>query len=336
MHTRESILKRLEVNPFILAPMEAVNCASFRVLCKRRGAEFIYTDMIDADDFVDTAKEVGVEQAVKILVNPKDEERDSLVIQLGGGNIENLLFTIRAVAKYAVWIDYNLGCPLPTMLGKKGGVYLMKHPNQLYPKITQMVEVCAKENRLFSVKIRAGWDEESRNAVEIAQTLEKLGVWLITIHPRTRKQLYRDRADWVLAREVVSGVSIPVVLSGDVTNAYMAHMAFSHVKCNAIMCARGAKHNPSLFRELRSYYTTRAQPLKPLDLYVKSTADSQNDFLEWLKLYSVLENRYKLSEIVDHARWTLRGGKNAAVLTEKLSQAQSEDEVIAIVKRVVF
>jgi tRNA-dihydrouridine synthase B len=336
MQLPSSILERLQKNPFILAPMEAVNCASFRVLCKRRGAEFVFTDMIDADDFVAKANEVGLDEAVKILINPQDEEADSLVIQLGGANLENILFTIRAVAKYAVWIDYNLGCPLTSMLGKKGGVYLMKHPNQLYPKVSAIVGLCDELGKPFSVKLRAGWDEDSLNAVEIAKELEKLGVALVTIHPRTRKQLYKDRANWQLARDVKSALSIPVILSGDVTNAYMAHMAFAHVKCDAIMCARGAKHNPSLFRELKSYYATRIQPVKPLELYVKSTHQAQNDFYEWLSLYKSIENRYRLSEIIDHARWTIRGAKNAAALTEELGTVTTEDKIKICVSHLIF
>ncbi len=309
------IRKELAQNPFILAPMEAVNCTSFRLLCQRRGAPFVYSDVIDADVFCEYAQTHTKAEAVAKYINPHVEER--LVVQLGGRNIENLKIVMDA-CPFAQWFDLNVGCPLGYMLGKKGGCYLMKHPDQLYTLVTELVTHAKKLGKGFSVKIRSGWDDKSINAVEIAKGLQDIGICLLTIHPRTRKDLYSKKADWALARKVADALTIPVCLSGDVTNAHSAHAAFNQTKCDAIMCGRGAKHNPSIFTELTTYYKTKQLPTKPSMLYCKTAQNAITDFFEWFALYSQIEQRFSVSEILDHARWTIRGAKNASILQEKL------------------
>jgi tRNA-dihydrouridine synthase B len=333
MIMQAQIGKVIPENPFFLAPMEAVNCASFRVLCRRRGASAVYTDMIDADIFMEDAMKSGKESAVKRFVNPQSEEAP-LAVQLGGAKIDNLCSAAEILQNHAAFIDYNAGCPLSYMLGKKGGVYLSKHPDQLY-KIIKAMRLAITIP--FTVKIRAGWDDATKNAPEVAKQLELLGVDAIAIHPRTRKQLYSERADWPLARKVKESVKVPVILSGDVTNTYMAHMAFLHTKCDFMMCARGAKNNPSLFSHLDRYWKgKREQPQKPLTLYDKKEGEPQKDFEEFLRLYSQRESRNSLTEIRDHALWTSRECANSDSVKQQLMSARDADEILSIIKRISF
>lgn len=323
-------------NPFILAPMEAVNCASFRVLCKRRGAGLVFTDMIDADYFMEAVKSKGEEYAVNKYINPQKEERP-LCVQIGGGKVETLVLASKIISKYCDMIDYNVGCPLGYMLGKKGGVYLMKHPN-----ILEKIVIALRKNISlpFSVKIRSGWDSDSENALEVSLMLERLGVDAITIHGRTRKQLYRRRANWPLVRKIKESVKIPVILSGDVTNSYMAHMAFLHTKCDFIMCARGAMNNPSIFKSLNNYYDNwiklGVEPEKPENTYCKNKEEVVLDFLEFLELYKSIEHRYRFSELQDHAIWSVREAKNNSLLKQNILNAKTEKELIKIIKKSVF
>ena len=330
-------IKDLELeNPFILAPMEAVNCASFRLLCKKRGAGLVFTDMIDADKFIEFLQETSKEEAVSKYINPQSKERP-LCIQIGGGKIETLLETARVVSKYCDMIDYNVGCPLGYMLGKKGGVYLMKHPEQLKKIVTAL----RKEIKLpFSVKIRSGWDPKSINAVEVSKMLEEVGVDAITVHGRTRKELYRKRADWKLVREVKEAVKVPVILSGDVTNPYMAHMAFIHTKCDFVMVARGAMNNPSIFKHLndysKEYNENKTEPSKPSTTYEKRKEEVILDFEEFLELYNKVEKRYRFSELQDHAIWSVREAKNNSLLKQEIINSKTEQELIEIVRKSVY
>jgi len=315
-------------SPFFLAPMEAVNCASFRVLCKQRGAGLVYTDMIDADIFMEFVRSHSEQEAIDKFINPQPDE-SPLVVQLGGPNAKNLCDAIQIIQPIAAMIDLNVGCPLGYMLGKKGGVYLMKHPDQLYKIVTAMRQTCTIP---FSVKLRAGWDDKSKNAVEVALELERLGVDAVTIHGRTRTQRYRERADWPLVRNVADALSIPVILSGDVTNAYMARMGFAHTHCDYIMIARGAQMNPSVITALRLFETAIT---KPLTRYEKSSA-AITDYEDFVRLYTEREKRFSLSELRDHALWTVVEATNASFLKESLLGAQSVDELLAVVRKAKF
>ncbi|MCF7872156.1 tRNA-dihydrouridine synthase family protein [Candidatus Woesearchaeota archaeon] len=319
-------------NPFFLAPMEAVNCASFRILCKKRGAGLIFTDMIDADIFMEKVSEIGELKTINQLINPQTEEKP-LAIQLGGSNIETLKKTIQIIEPIAELIDYNIGCPLPYMLGKKGGCYLMKHPDQLYKIIKELRPIIKKP---LTIKMRSGWDKNTINALEIAKELEKLGVNAITIHPRTRKQKYMERADWTLIKKIKENINIPIILSGDVTNTYMAHMAFAHTKADFLMIGRGAKNNPSIFEELNNYWKLKKQPKKPLTTYNKKTEQVRRDFKYFMELYNKIENRNNLSELKDHTIWFAKECQNNKEITQKILQAKNKVMLHKIINKVYF
>lgn len=326
-------------NQFFLAPMEAVNCAAFRVLCRELGAGLIYTDMIDADLFFHYAKENSVEEAIKKFVNPQPDE-SPLAIQIGGAKSESLVFAINALEKNCQVIDFNIGCPLGYMLGKKGGAYLSKHPDQLYKLITTIRKATKKP---LTVKMRSGWDDSSINAKEIALALEKLGVDAITLHPRTRTKEYRGSADWALAKSVADALTIPFILSGDVTNVKTARLAFDKVGCDYIMLGRAAQKNPVIFSDLEEAIIFKdAKPEQPQQSagkksrYGKDAKKILSAFRRFITLYHEREHNHSFRQLQDYTLWFSKECKNNKQVTQDILKATTEEQLDEIMSKLVF
>ena len=321
---------RLE-NPFFLAPMDGVNSASFRLLCRKRGASLIYTGLIHADGIVELNKQLGEEEAIKKLINPVKEEKP-LAIQLVGKNIDNLKESVNIIEKYADLIDFNAGCPSTNVLANKEGAFFSKHPEQMYKVLSKLRE----EVKLpFTVKIRSGWDSNSINAVEVAKEIENIGLDGLAIHPRTRKQMYSDKADWKLVKEIKEKVNIPVILSGDVFNVPLTKKAFEVTNTDFIMLGRAARVNPSLFTQVNDFWSKDEMKI-PGKTYGKEYVDPVKDYLEYLEYYKTLENRYSVSELRDHSLWTAVECKNVKEIKRNLMQCQTEEEIVKIIKEMEF
>lgn len=305
---------------YFLAPMEGVTRTPFRILCRRRGASIVTTDMIDADTFCGIADVRGLEAAIDEQIEPHEEDRP-LTIQLGGSNPDTLVRAARILEPYAVIIDLNSGCPTGKTFEHGGGCTLMRDPERLYAIAKAMREAIEKP---FTIKLRKGW--ESPQAIEIAQVLERIGVDGITIHPRTRAQRYSDRADWAYARKLKEALRIPVTLSGDITNASSAREALETTGCDYLMIGRAAKQHPSIFSHLDEdtglgYGKFGTQPIE--------------DFLEWLELYHA-SKRYRLSEVRDHALWAVSEAENAKDLKRAINDARDEENVVICVREARF
>src|SRR3989344_3660041 len=199
--------KILEENKLILAPMEAVNCTAFRLLCKKYGAGWVYSPMIYADSVVALSDEIGKKEAVKRLVNPVDEERP-LSIQIGGRDIEKLKFASSVLSKHAELIDINFGCPVNNILACKAGGYFVKHPDKMMKVVKAVIEGSSVP---VTAKIRIGWDEDSINAVDVCKRLEETGVDSIAIHGRTVKQMYQSGHRWDVIAQCKKAVNVPVI-----------------------------------------------------------------------------------------------------------------------------
>lgn len=316
-------------NPFFLAPMQAVNCAAFRVLCKELGAGLVYTDMIDADIFFDYAKETCIKDAITKFINPQPDEQP-LAIQLGGAKAESLIFTIKAIESYCALIDFNIGCPLGYMLGKKGGAYFSKHPEQLYKLFTSLRLATKKP---LTVKMRSGWDNSLINAVDIAIELEKLGVDGITIHPRTRVQEAKGKADWNIAKKLANVLLIPLILSGDVTNVQNAKLAFEKTNCDYIMLARAAQKNPIIFSDLKNINTA---PIQSNSRYNKDAKKILPAYRRFIALYHERENHYSFRQLQDHTLWFAKECKNNKQVIQEILQATTEEQLDNIMSKLVF
>ena len=235
--------------PLFLAPMEDVTDPSFRWICKKFGADMVYTEFVSCDGLIrDAAKTVA-----KLRIY--DYERP-VGIQLYGNEIEPMVEAARvAEAAGPDLIDINFGCPVRKIAGRGAGSGMMRD----IPKMVEMTRrIVGAVSLPVTVKTRLGWDEESKPIVEIAERLQDVGIAALTVHGRTRAQMYRGEADWTLIGAIKENprMRIPVIGNGDIHSAEGAAEAFARYGVDGIMIGRATYGRPWIFREIRHYLTT--------------------------------------------------------------------------------
>ncbi len=244
--------------PLLLAPMEDVTDPSFRFMCKRFGADMMYTEFINADGLIRDAR-TSVEK-----LDIFDYERP-IGIQLYGHEIDSMVEATRvaAAAKPEV-IDINFGCPVKKVANRGAGSGMMRD----VPKMVEMTrQVVNATNIPVTVKTRLGWDEKSKNITEIAERLQDVGIAALTIHGRTRAQLYLGEADWTLIGEVKNNprITIPIIGNGDIDSPEKAKLAFDNFGVDGIMIGRATYGRPWIFKEIKHFLGT-GEKLKPFSI----------------------------------------------------------------------
>ncbi len=310
-------------NPLVLAPMEAVNCTAFRILCRKFGAGLVYTHMIDTDVFMERLKENNDDEKSTIaqLINPREEE-SPVAIQIVGADDKKLAFVTEMLNKYADIIDYNASCPKGDILGKKAGSYLVKHPNMLEKHIKTVLDNAKVP---VTCKIRSGWDETCINAVENAKLLEDAGVDAICLHARTRKQLYTGKADWNLLAKVKAAIDIPLIGNGDIASPKGAKLFFDITKCDAGMIGRAAKGYPWIFKMTNDFLTKETYDLPTLK-------EKKDTYFEFVEMYGKYETRHRVSELKHHALWFFSGHKKSDILKHKIMACEDLKALMETVK----
>jgi tRNA-dihydrouridine synthase B len=235
--------------PLFLAPMEDITDPSFRMVCKIHGADFMYTEFISSDGLIRDGQ-----KSVKKL-NIYGSERP-MGIQLYGHLIDAMVEAahIAEEAKPEL-IDINFGCPVKKIANRGAGAGMMRN----LPLMIEMTEAIVKAVKIpVTVKTRLGWDEESKNIVEVAEKLQDAGIQAITIHGRTRAQLYKGAADWTLIGEVKNNprIMIPVIGNGDIDSPLKAKEMFDKFGVDGIMIGRATVGRPWIFRDIRHYLNT--------------------------------------------------------------------------------
>lgn len=235
--------------PLLLAPMEDITDTSFRLICKAFGADFMYTEFISSDGLIRNGeKSVG-----KLVLT--DEERP-VGIQLYGHLVDVMVeAALMAERSQPELIDINFGCPVKKIANRGAGAGMLRN----VPLMVEMTSAIVKAvTRPVTVKTRLGWDENSKNILEVAERLQDAGISAITIHGRTRNQLYKGQADWTLIGEVKNNprIKIPVIGNGDVNSPLKAGEKFGKYGVDGIMIGRAAVGRPWIFREIRHYLDT--------------------------------------------------------------------------------
>lgn len=239
----------LRERPLLLAPMEDVTDASFRFVCKEFGADVLYTEFISSDGLIrDSAKTIAKMQVY-------DYERP-IGIQIYGHIPEAMVdAAIRAEQAGPDFIDINFGCPVNKIARRGAGSGMMREPDKMVEITRRVVEAV---HLPVTVKTRLGWDEESKIIVPLAERLQDAGIAALTIHGRTRSQLYRGEADWTLIGEVKANprMRIPIIGNGDITTPEQAREAFERYGVDGIMIGRASFGHPWIFRDVRHYLDT--------------------------------------------------------------------------------
>ncbi len=286
----------------ILAPMAEVNNIAFRLLCRRCGADIIFSEMISANALA-REKDKTLEMC-RFL----DEERP-FVLQLFGQNTETLVNAAKLMEYKVDMIDLNFGCPAKQILSQGAGAALLKRP----AKIKEIVEAVVKAVSIpVSVKIRA-----DKNYLKIAKICEDAGAAAIIVHARTVTQGYSGEADWSKIKEVKQTVKIPVIGNGDVKSGADALLMFKETGCDSVMVGRAAIGNPYIFKQIKRY------------LEVAKELENKNLFSEWQKLYE-MHCKPSLTEFKMNAQWFTRMLPGARKLRDQIARAKSIEEVVKL------
>ncbi len=299
--------------PLMLAPMEDVTDPSFRIICKRLGADFVFTEFVNSEGL-----RRGNEKTRKKL-KIFEEERPA-GIQIYGSDIQAMVDAAKiAEEENPDVIDINAGCWVKNVVGHGAGSALLKDLDYLEKIVRAIVNAVSKP---VTVKTRLGWDFDSIKIVEVAKLLEDCGVRMITIHCRTRSQAHKGEPDWSWIPKVKEVVSIPVILNGGVMSPEDAKRAFEETGCDGVMIARGAINNPFIFKQTKQFLLNGFYDEIPLQERIKT-------LIEHLRLaIEIKGERTGVIEFRKHYSGYLKGFYNSAKLRAELMQFYTFNEVI--------
>ncbi len=308
----------LGARPLFLAPMEDVSDPPFRILCKRYGADMLYTEFISSGGLVYDA-----EDSVRKL-DIYAEERP-VGIQVFGGEVDQVREAARIVdAAGPDVIDINFGCPVRKVVCKDGGAGILRN----LPKMQRITEAVIEEaTRPVTVKTRLGWNDESIRILEVARMLEGTGIAALAVHARTRSQMYRGEARWPWLRRIKEeGVrDIPLIGNGDADSPERIKAMFDETGVDGVMIGRAAIGNPWIFRDARIYMETgEVPPRAPWDERVQVAAEHLRLKCEWLgERKGALEMRRMYGGY-------FKGFRNASRLRALLMHEETEEGVLEV------
>lgn len=296
-------------NNLILAPMAGVTDVAFRSICIDFGADAGVTEMISAKALAYDNK-----KTLDLLITAPNETIKIAQIFGSDPDIMAQMCASPALDKFDI-IDINMGCPAPKIVSNGEGSFLMTN----IPLAEKIIKACVQAtSKPVTVKFRSGFDNNSINAIEFAKMCESAGASAITIHGRTRSQMYSGKVDLDIIKEVKNSVSIPVIASGDVVDKASYDYTMKYTNCDAIMIGRGALGNPYVFGEITG----------------KNTNVNKYDIIS--KHIKMLQEYYPLSFISGHIRkhllWYLKGEQNASDMKRFVSVEPNLDKVLDALK----
>lgn len=303
---------KLEGN-LLLGPMAGVTDLPFRLLCKEKGADLVYTEMVSAK---------GIQynnRNTESLLQIHEQERP-VALQLFGADPVILSETAKRIEHRNFDIlDINMGCPVPKVVNNGEGSSLMKNP-KLIGEIVRMVSSAI--SKPLTVKIRKGFHETDNNAVEVAKIAEENGAAAVAVHARTREQYYSGKADWEVIRAVKEAITIPVIGSGDIFTPEDAKGMLAQTGCDGIMMARGTRGNPWIFEQIKAYLGQGILLPRP----------SFDEVKEMILRHAGLSVDYKgefigIREMRKHVAWYTTGYPGSAKLRNRVNEIENMEDL---------
>ncbi|AJY77648.1 tRNA dihydrouridine synthase DusB [Paenibacillus beijingensis] len=309
-------------NNVVLAPMAGVCNPAFRLIAKEFGTGLVCAEMVS-----DKAILHGNKRTLEMLY--VDEREKPLSLQIFGGDRESLVEAARIVDKQtnADIIDINMGCPVPKVTKCDAGARWLLDPNKIYEMVSAVVDAVDKP---VTVKMRIGWDSEHIYVVENALAVERAGGQAVSVHGRTREQLYTGKADWDKIKQVKEAVSIPVIGNGDVVTPEDAKRMIEQTGCDGVMIGRGALGNPWMLYRTVHYLTNGELLPEPAPGEKMRIALLHMDRLAALKGESVA-----VREMRKHLAWYLKGLPGAARVKDSIMEETSRDNMEQILEQYI-
>lgn len=295
-----------------LAPMAGIADRAFRELCVQHGAAYTVTEMVSSKGLT-----MGDKKSAQLLTIGSQRPCGA---QIFGDDPETMAQAAKKCLAFSPEIiDINMGCPAPKIASNGGGASLMKNPQLAY-EITKAVAEAVPVP--VTVKIRKGWDNDSINAVQMAALAEKAGAAAVTVHGRTKEQMYSGKVDYDIISEVKKAVSIPVIGNGDITDEQSATMMMEKTNCDAIMIGRGALGNPWIFSRINAYFDEcRVLPPPTITQKMVTMLGHVQKIIEYKGEY------IGMREARHHAGYYTKGLRGGATLRREICQMEHFEQL---------
>ena len=316
-------LKKLKIgnieleNNLILAPMAGVTDLGFRKICKEFEPGLVCTEMVSSKAiFYDDSK-------TKLLMNTDGEKRP-ISMQIFGSDEETMGYAVKYVSKIADIVDINMGCPAPKVVKNGDGSKLLLDIEKAEKVIRAVVK---NSDKPVTLKLRKGWDLNNIVAVEFAQMAENAGVSAITIHGRTRSEMYSGKVDLDIIKEVKKSVKVPVIGNGDIVDEESALKMFEYTGVDGIMIGRGTFGNPWIFERIK-YFLETGEKLPEI---------TKQEKLRVIKKHIELELQEKeeitaIREMRKHIAWYTKNMPNSSDFRNEINKIENKDELIKMVE----